>query len=224
MKIDRLLTAAAAVSLIAGAALAQTSAAQTSAAQTPAAQAPAPAAPPTAAPAAPAAPGAKLAPNGNLITTLRSSGQFNTFVKALDATNLAALLQNSPGLTVFAPTDAAFPQSKLDQMLTDKAALQKTLLHYIINARVDSAKIKGARGPVPSGAGDQIVLDGSGDILKADNANIIQADVMTSNGIIHVIDQLMVPGSVPATLPEPAAEPAPAPAPAPAAPPARKKK
>ncbi len=215
MKIDRLLTAAAAVSLIAGAAQAQAPA-----------QAAAPAAPP-AAPAPAAAPGVKLAPNGNLITTLRASGQFNTFVKALDATNLSSLLQNSPGLTVFAPTDAAFPQSKLDQMLADKPALQKTLLHYIINARVDSAKIKGARGPVPSGAGDQIVLDGSGDVLKADNANIIQADVMTSNGIIHVVDQLMIAGSVPATLPEPAAAPAPAPEPAPAPPPkaaAHKKK
>jgi uncharacterized surface protein with fasciclin (FAS1) repeats len=208
MKIDRLLTAAAAVSLIAGAALAQT---------------PAPTAP-AAAPAAPATPGAKLVPNGNLITTLRSSGQFNTFVKALDATNLASLLQSSPGLTVFAPTDAAFPQSKLDQMLADKAALQKTLLHYIINARVDSTKIKGARGPVPSGAGDQIVLDGTGDVLKADNANIVQADVMTSNGVIHVIDQLMIPGSVPATLPEPAAEPAAAPGSATPATPAHKKK
>ena len=208
MKIDRMLTAAAAVSLIACAALAQ---------------APAPATPPAAAPAPPPAPGVKLVPNGNLITTLRASGQFNTFVKALDATNLASLLQNSPALTVFAPTDAAFPQSKLDQMLTDKPALQKTLLHYIINAKVDSTKIKGARGPLPTGAGDVVVLDGTGDLLKADNANIIQADVMTSNGVIHVVDQLMIAGSVPATLPEPAAAPAPEPA-APAAPPARKKK
>ncbi|HEX5263195.1 MAG TPA: fasciclin domain-containing protein [Phenylobacterium sp.] len=212
MKIDRLLTAAAAVSLIAGAALAQP---------------PAPAAS-TAPPAAPAAaPGAKLVPNGNLIITLRSSGQFNTFVKALDATNLSSLLQSSPGLTVFAPTDAAFPQSKLDAMMADKAGLQKTLLHYIINAKIDSSKIKGARGPVPSGAGDQIVLDGTGEVLKADNANIIQADVVTSNGVIHVIDQLMIAGSVPATLPEPAAETAPAaePAAAPAAKaPAHKKK
>ncbi len=214
MKIDRLLTAAAAVSLIAGAALAQT-------------PAPAAAAAPAAPAAAPATPGAKLVPNGNLITTLRASGQFTTFVKALDATNLASLLQNSPGLTVFAPTDTAFPQAKLDQMLADKAALQKTLLHYIINARVDSTKIKGAHGPVPSGAGDQIVLDGTGDVLKADNANILQADVVTSNGVIHVVDALMIAGSVPATLPEPAAEPAPEPAAA-AAPaaktPAHKKK
>jgi uncharacterized surface protein with fasciclin (FAS1) repeats len=205
MKIDRLLTAAAAVSLIACAAMAQ----------------PAAPAAPAAAPAAAAS--GKLVPNGNLIITLRTSGQFNTFVKALDATNLSALLQSSPALTVFAPTDAAFPQAKLDSMMADKPGLQKALLHYIINAKIDSSKIKGARGPVPSGAGDQIVLDGSGDVLKADNANIIQADVMTSNGVIHVIDQMMVAGSVPATLPEPAPEAAPAAEPAAKAPVHKKK-
>jgi uncharacterized surface protein with fasciclin (FAS1) repeats len=206
MPIHRLLTAAAAVSLISGAAMAQA---------------------PATAPAPAAAPGAKLVPNGDLITTLRLNAQFSTFVKALDATNLSALLKSSPGLTVFAPTDAAFPQAKLDAMLADKPALQKTLLHYIINAKIDSSKIKGAHGPVPSGAGDQIVLDGAADgVLKADNATITQADVVTSNGVIHVVDALMIPGSVPATLPEPApaAEPAPAPAPAAAKPPVKKKK
>lgn len=209
MPIYRLLTAAAAISLLAGAAMAQTPA--------PAAATPAPA-------AAPATPGAKLAPNGDLITTLRASGQFNNLVKALDATNLSSLLKSSPGLTVFAPTDTAFPQAKLDTMLADKPGLQKALLHYIINAKVDSTKIKGAHGPVPSGAGDQIVLDGTGEVLKADNANIIQPDVMTSNGVIHVVDQLMVAGSVPATLPPPAAEPAPASTPEPAKAPIKKRK
>jgi uncharacterized surface protein with fasciclin (FAS1) repeats len=211
MSIHRLLTAAAAVSLIAGAAMAQAPATAT---------APAPA-------AAPAMAGAKLAPNGDLISTLRLSGQFTTFVKALDATNLSTLLKSSPGLTVFAPTDTAFPQSKLDTMIGDKTALQKTLLHYIINAKVDSSKIKGAHGPVASGAGDQIVLDGTTEgVLKADNATIIQADVMASNGVIHVIDAMMVAGSVPATLPEPPPEAAPAaaPDPTPAAKPAAKKK
>jgi uncharacterized surface protein with fasciclin (FAS1) repeats len=217
MPIHRLLTAAAAVSLISGAAMAQ-------------APATTPAAPPPAAPAPAAAPGAKLVPNGDLITTLRLNAQFTTFVKALDATNLSALLKSSPGLTVFAPTDAAFPQAKLDTMLADKTGLQKTLLHYIINAKIDSSKIKGAHGPVPSGAGDQIVLDGTAEgALKADNATITQADVMTSNGVIHVVDALMIAGSVPATLPEPAPEAAPAPAPAasaapPPKAPAKKKK
>jgi len=216
MPIHRLLTAAAAVSLLAGAAAAQTPAA--------------PAAPAAAAPAAMPAAGAKLVPNGDLMSTLRTNAQFTVFVKALDTVNLSALLKSSPGLTVFAPTDTAFPQSKLDSMAADKTGLQKMLLHYVINAKVDSAKIKGTHGPWPSGAGDQIVLDGVGDMPKADNANIVQADVMASNGIIHVVDALMIPGSVPAKLPDPepvaapTPEPAPAAAPAPKAPAKKKKK
>jgi len=220
MKIDRLLTAAAAVSLLAGAAMAQTPAAQPPAAAAPAAPA-----------ATPAAPGAKLVPNGDVMSTLRSSSQFSTFVKALDATNLASLLQKQPNITVFAPTDAAFaalPPGELDKMMADKPGLQKLLVYHLINARVDSTKIKGARGPVPSGAGDKIVLDGSTEgVLKAENATIIQADVAASNGLIQVVDQVLKPGSVPEANPEPAAEPAPAAEPVPAAPakaPAHKKK
>jgi uncharacterized surface protein with fasciclin (FAS1) repeats len=188
-----------------------------------AAQTPAPAAPP----AAPA--GAKLVASGDSTATLRQNADFSTFVQALDATNLATLLQTRPGMTVFAPTNAAFaalPPGKLDALMADKAAMQKLLLHHIINAKVDDAKIKGTRGPWPSGAGDQIVLDGGGDMLKADNANIVQPEVSTSNGTIHVVDQVLIAGSVPATLPqaaaEPASEPAPAAAPTPKAP-AKKK-
>ena len=206
MPIHRLLTAAAAVSLLAGAAMAQAPA-----------------------PAAPSAAIAKLVPNGDLSTTLRTSPNFTVFVKALDATNLSSLLKSSPGLTVFAPTDTAFPQSKLDSLMADKPGLQKFLLHYIINAKIDSSKIKGAHGGLPSGAGDKIVVDGTAadGTLKADNATIIQADVMASNGVIHVVDALMVAGSVPEALPEPPPEAAPAPAPEPtpaAKPPAKKKK
>ncbi|THD51318.1 fasciclin domain-containing protein [Phenylobacterium sp.] len=209
MPIHRLLTAAAAVSLLAGAAVAQT---------------PPPAAAP---PAASTAAVAKLVPNGDLSNTLRASPNFTVFTKALDATNLSSLLKSSPGLTVFAPTDAAFPQSKLDSMMSDKPGLQKFLLHYIINAKIDSSKIKGAHGGLPSGAGDKIVVDGTAadGTLKADNATIIQSDVMASNGVIHVVDALMVAGSVPETLPEPPPEAAAAaPEPAPAAPPTKKKK
>ncbi len=169
------------------------------------------------APAAPAvAPAAKLVASGDMASTLRQSPDFTTFVKALDATNLASLIQTRPNMTVFAPTNAAFaalPPGKLDALMADKPALQKLLLHHIINAPVPGSKIKGSRGPIPSGAGDVIVIDGSGDVLKADNANIIQSDVVASNGTIHVVDQVLIAGSVPATLPEPAAEPAPAAAP-----------
>jgi uncharacterized surface protein with fasciclin (FAS1) repeats len=178
------------------------------------------------APAAPAASATKLVASGDMASTLRQSADFTTFVKALDATNLASLIQTRPNMTVFAPTNAAFaalPPGKLDALMADKPGLQKLLLHHIINAPVPDSKIKGSRGPVPSGAGDPIVLDGSGEPLKADNANITQPEVVASNGIIHVVDQVLIAGSVPATLPEPAAEPTPEPA-APAAKPAPKKK
>lgn len=209
MTIHRLLSAAAAVSLIAGAAWAQTPAA-------PAAPAAAPAASPN------------LVANGDITSSLRLNGHFTTFVKALDATNLAGLLQKQPNITVFAPTDAAFaalPPGDLDKMMADKTGLQKLLIHHLINAPVPSSKIKGTRGPWPTGAGDKMVLDGSTEgVLKADNATIIQPDVAASNGTIHVVDHVLIAGSVPETLPqpEPEATPAAAPDPEPAAKPAPK--
>ena len=116
----------------------------------------------------------------------------------------------------YAATDASdeanVPPGKLDALMADKPALQKLMLHHIINAPVPASKIKGSRGPVPSGAGDPIALDGSGEPLKADNANIIQSDVAASNGTIHVVDQVLMAGSVPATLPEAATEATPEPA------------
>jgi hypothetical protein len=91
-------------------------------------------------------------------------------------------------------------------------SLQKLLLHHIVNAPIDSSKFKGAHGPINDGAGGKIVVDGVGPTMKADQANILQADVQASNGIIHVVDQVLKAGSVPETLPQeeqpaPAAEP-----------------
>lgn len=213
----RLLTAAAAVAVLA----AFTAPAL---AQAPATAPVAPAAQPAPAPYTP------LVASGNIATTLRQSAEFTTFVKALDAVNLSGLLQNQPNITVFAPTNAAFaalPAGKLDSLMADKPALQKLLLHHLINAPVPSSKIKGARGGWPTGAQDKVVLDGGEEgVLKADNAKIIQSDVHASNGTIHVVDQVLMAGSVPETLPEPAPaaeEPTP-PAPPTKATPHKKKK
>lgn len=188
MNFSRLLTVStAAVALSAGAALAQAPASAQSSAT------PAPAAAPATAPAAP-----QVVPNGDLMDTMRSSGQFKTFVKAVDATNLTSVLKTNKNLTVFAPTDAAFaalPAGELDRLMADKAALQKLVIHHVINARVDSTKIKGAKGPVTTVANDAVELDGSGDTLKADNATIVQPDVMAANGVLHVVDRVLKPGA-----------------------------
>jgi uncharacterized surface protein with fasciclin (FAS1) repeats len=148
----------------------------------------------------------KIAPSGDIVQTLQASGQFKTFIKGLDATNLTPVLKQQPHLTVFAPTDAAFAAyGDPAKLLADLPTLQKLLLHHVINAEVDSGKFKGAHGGVASGAGDKIVLDGTSDTLKADQANILQADVHATNGYINVVDQVLKAGSVPEAVPEAAA-------------------
>lgn len=196
----------AAAALIAGFA-----AASAAFAQAPAATAqPAPAAAPPAA-AAPAAAQVNLAPAGDIVQTLAANGHFKTLVKALDATNLTPVLKSRPNLTLFAPTDEAFAAlgpGEVDKLFANAAGLQKMVIHMMINAPIDSSKFKGAKGPLPSVAGDSILLDGSEDgKLLADNADIIQADVKTANGgIIHVVDKVLVPQ--PAQAAAPAAAPA----------------
>lgn len=162
-----------------------------------------PAATPPAAASSAAASAKTVVPAGDIVETARASGQFTTFIKALDETNLTGLLKTRSGLTVFAPTDAAFaalPPGELDKLMADKPALQKLLTHHVINLSVDSTKIAGSKGPVTTVANDAVVLDGSDTTLKVDNAHIVQADIRASNGILHVVDQVLMPGAVSASV------------------------
>lgn len=179
----RLLTAAAAIALTAGAAHAQTTTNEASAMTAPAAQAP-------------------VVAKGDLIDTAQASGQFTTFLKAVSTVNLTNVLKTNQNLTVFAPTDAAFaalPAGTLDTLLLPENGpmLQKVLTYHLINAKVDSSKIKGAKGEVKSVEGSPLMLDGSGATPMVDGATITQADVMASNGVLHVVDKVLLPKDVP---------------------------
>ena len=183
MTTKRLLTAAAAIALLAGAAHAQT--AHTAA---PAAQAPAAASP--------------VVAKGDLIQTAQASGQFSTFLKAVSSVNLTSVLKTNQNLTLFAPTDAAFaalPADQRDKLMAPENGplLQKVLTYHLINAKVDSSKIKGAKGEVASVEGSPLMLDGSGATPMVDGANIVQADVMATNGVLHVVDKVLLPKDVP---------------------------
>lgn len=245
-----LLTAAAALALVAGAASAQSTPSAAATPATPASPA-APAQPATRTPGAPATPatpatraipatpsagasasvqapgatvaaGAQVKAAGDIIETARASGQFSTFLKAVEATNLTQVLKNNKGLTLFAPTDAAFaalPPGELDRLMqpANRAQLQKILTYHLINAQVDSSKIKGARGPVPTVAGANVELDGSGEALKVNQSTIVQADVRPTNGTIHVIDKVLLPPGAATASAAPAASTASATPPAGAA-------
>ena len=175
MKLSKLIVAAALTAALSTPALAQ------------------PAAPP-AAPAPAGAAAVNITPSGDIVQTLTASGQFTTLLKALDATNLTGVLKSAGPLTLFAPTDAAFAAAGVD--MNNKAALQQLLVYHIINAKVDDAKIKGAKGPIPSAAGKPIFVDGSATPVTADGAAIL-ADVNVSNGVIHVVDKVLSPNFTP---------------------------
>lgn len=186
MSLKALLVASALVSLCAGAAAAQTTTAKSPATPTPSATANVKAA------------GGKVVPAGDIVATAKASGQFTILLKAAEATNLTGLLRDTQNLTVFAPTDAAFaalPAGELDKLMLpeNKAALQKLLIYHLVNARVDSAKFKGAKGPVQTVAGTSVELNGAGDYLMVNDADITQSDVVASNGLIHVIDKVLMP-------------------------------
>ncbi len=195
MQLNRFVTTAVAAAIIAcpAAALAQG-----------ASEAPAPAAPPP--PPAHALPSIpKVSGGANIYDTLKASGQFTVLLKAVDQSGLAPVLQRYP-VTLFAPTDAAFnalPPDVLTRLMAanDTAAnqLQQILKYHLINAQVDATKIRGAKGPVNTVENTPVQLDGSNpDDLMVNNADIIQADVRTTNGgIINVVDKVLIPSDSP---------------------------
>lgn len=155
--------------------------------------------------AAPAAvattPAVNLAPNGDLVATLKANPSFSILVKALAAANLEGVLASTPDITLFAPTDAAFqalpPATLAVLMKTDNAPiLQKILTYHLIHLNLDSSKIKGAKGPVVTVEGQPVQIDGSGALATVNNAAITQMDVKASNGYIQVIDKVLMPSDV----------------------------
>ena len=197
MKLNRLFTTAAVAALIACpvAALAQPAAAPATAA--PAAAAPAPEA---AAPALPPSP--NLVPAGNLVATLKASGHFTILVKAIEATNLSATLSTVPNLTLFAPTDEAFralPAGQLDRLMLPANAplLQKIVIYHLFNGPVPTSQLRGTQGALKMVENTEVKVDGMGEAVRINDADIIQADVRATNGLIHVIDKVLIPSDAP---------------------------
>ena len=202
MTFSRLFAAASAAALAVAAPL--SALAQDATPSAPPASAPPSATAPSAPTAAPMEASPHLMPNGNLVATLKGSGAFTILVRALDQANLSSVLAATPDLTLFAPTDEAFralPPRQLAALMAPKNApvLQQILTYHLVHLNLDSSKFKGAKGPVETVEKGNLVIDGSGDVLKVNNADIIQSDVKATNGFIQVVDKVLIPSDV--TLP-----------------------
>lgn len=162
------------------------------AAQTPAAQTPA--APAAASPAPASAP---VTASGDVIDTLKASGQFTSFLKAADLVGLTAFVKSRPDITLLAPTDAAFaqlPPGEASRVFEEanRADLQKLVLRHLINARVPLADFKGAVRSAPTMGGEAVELNGD-EPPSVSGSPIVQADVIASNGVVHVLGKVITP-------------------------------
>ncbi|MEA5576561.1 fasciclin domain-containing protein [Anabaena sp. UHCC 0451] len=136
----------------------------------------------------------------NVIEVAESAGSFKTLIKALEAGGLTEVLQRSGPFTIFAPTDEAFaklPQDAVQDLLKpeNKAILVKILTYHVVPGKVLSSDLKS--GSVTSLQGDSIKVkvDPSTGV-SVNDAKVTQADIPASNGVIHVIDNLILPPSL----------------------------
>lgn len=147
----------------------------------------------TPAAAAPAA--APAAQGKTIVETAVAAGSFGTLVKAVQAAGLVETLSGPGPFTVFAPTDAAFaalPAGTLERLLADKTALTKVLTYHVVSGEVLSSALPG----IPSAAsvqGSPLTFTVSGGEAHVNRVRITTADVKASNGVIHVIDAVLLP-------------------------------
>ena len=122
-----------------------------------------------------------------------SAGSFDTLVVALKEADLVDTLSGDGPFTVFAPTDDAFakiPADQLNALLADKEALTKVLTYHVVPGKVMAADVKA--GNVTTVEGSPLTIT-TRDGVKVDEANVIKTDIVASNGVIHVIDSVVLP-------------------------------
>jgi uncharacterized surface protein with fasciclin (FAS1) repeats len=130
----------------------------------------------------------------DIVDTAKSAGSFNTLVTAVQAAGLVDTLKGPGPFTVFAPTDEAFakvPKAKLDALLKDKAALTKVLTYHVVPGKVMAADVK--PGMVKTVQGSNLKVSMQGGAVMVDNAKVVKTDIAADNGVIHVIDTVVVP-------------------------------
>jgi uncharacterized surface protein with fasciclin (FAS1) repeats len=131
----------------------------------------------------------------DIVDTAVAAGSFNTLATALKAAGLVETLKGKGPFTVFAPTDDAFkklPAGTLEKLLADKAQLTKVLTYHVVAGKVMAADVvKLTEAKTVEGSSVKItVKDGK---VKVDGANVVKSDVGASNGVIHVLDAVILP-------------------------------
>ena len=137
---------------------------------------------------------ASAAPQKNIVQTAVSAGQFTTLASLLTKTGLAKTLATGGPYTVFAPTDAAFakvPKSTLAALAKKKAKLRAVLLYHVVKGSYPAAKVASSM-QLKTLEGAPLAVSTMGGV-KVGGASVIKANVRASNGVIHVINRVLIP-------------------------------
>ena len=129
----------------------------------------------------------------DIVDTAVAAGSFKTLAAALQAAGLVDTLKGPGPFTVFAPTDEAFakiPKADLDALLKDKAKLTAVLTYHVVPGKVMAKDVKA--GMVKTVQGSALTVSTTGGVM-VDNAKVIKTDIVADNGVIHVIDSVVIP-------------------------------
>ena len=129
----------------------------------------------------------------DIVDTAVAAGDFKTLAVALEKAGLIDTLKGKGPFTVFAPTDAAFakvPKKDLDALLADKSKLVAVLTYHVVPGSVMAKDVKA--GKVKTVQGSDLTVSTAGGV-KVDAANVVKTDIVADNGVIHVIDSVVIP-------------------------------
>jgi uncharacterized surface protein with fasciclin (FAS1) repeats len=130
----------------------------------------------------------------DIVDTAVAAGDFKTLAAALEKADLVNTLKGKGPFTVFAPTDAAFakvPKADLDSLLADKAKLAAVLTYHVVPGSVMAKDVKAGKVKTVQGS-ELTVATGDGGVM-IDNAKVVKTDIVADNGVIHVIDSVVLP-------------------------------
>lgn len=133
--------------------------------------------------------------SGDVVDTAIGAGRFTTLVKAVKAADLVETLKGEGPFTVFAPTDEAFarlPAGTMDALLADRERLAAVLTYHVVPGRLTAAEVT-ARSSLDTVNGQSLPVSVNGGAVHIGSARLIQADVPARNGVIHVIDTVVLP-------------------------------
>jgi uncharacterized surface protein with fasciclin (FAS1) repeats len=136
---------------------------------------------------------AAYAAGKNLVDTAKEAGGFNTLLTAAEKAGIVDKLKGKGPYTLFAPSDEAFakiPKEELDKLLADKQALAKVLNYHLVSGKVLAKDVKAGEKKTVEG---EMIKVTTTDGVKVNDAKVVKTDVLASNGVIHVIDTVIMP-------------------------------